>query len=483
MLSGESCLCRYMNKSNWLRQGIVQLVFITFACLVFAAGISAQQPTARRSLIISLDGLDTRYVSEPDKYGLKIPTLRKLMANGVTARGVFSVFPSVTYPNHTSLVTGANPSKHGIVGNGIFEPPDQKQTGSWYWYARDIKTDTLWQSAKRAGKTVGLVSWPVSVGAGDWNIPEIWVPGGNALQSRKRIAENAVPTGLLEEIEKKVPDLYRSFTADESDDTRTRVTEYILTEKRPDVTLVHLADLDHFEHEFGPFTPEALSMLEKADGYVARLLAALERAGTANETAVFITSDHGFKPISRQLNPGVLLRNAGLVESKTEKDEKGVGQVVTSWKAAAHANGASCAIYLKDPNDKETLKKLREIFEPLEGRADSGIHKVLDANEIKRTGSNPAAVLMLDPADGFTCGNNYFGEFNVASNSKGMHGYLPTRPDFFASFIASGAGVNRRGKIDYMQMSDAAATIAATLGLRLNDAIGKAADLSSKKAR
>ena len=448
--------------------------------LALAAGLSAQ--TAKRALVISLDGLDVRYLKDPDKYSLKIPTLRRLMQNGVTSRGVYSVYPSVTYPNHTSLVTAVKPVKHRIVGNGIFEPPDKKATGAWFWYARDIKADTLWQAAKRSGKTVAMVSWPVGIGAGDWNVPEIWAVGGGALSrillTRKVMMQNSMPRGLLEEIEKKVPGLYSKVTPDEGDDMRTRIAEYILTEKRPDIMLVHLSDLDHFEHEYGPFTPEALAMLEKSDAFVSRLLEALKQAGTTDDTAVFITSDHGFKPISRQIHPGVLLKNAGLVEFKTVKDESGKEQnVITNWKAAIYVNGASCSIYLKDPDDKESLKKLHEAFDSLAGRPDSGIHKVLDKNEIVRLRSDPSAAMMLDPAEGFTCGSNYFGEYNVPSTTKGMHGYLPNTPDFLSSFIASGAAVSRRGWMDQMEMPDAGATIASTIGLTLKDATGKTARL------
>ena len=456
------------------------LVLLVAVFLELSGSLSAQP--AKRALVISLDGLDVRYLAESDKYGLKIPALRSLMKNGVTSRGVYSVYPSVTYPNHTSLVTAVPPSKHGIVGNGIFEPPDKKPTEAWYWYARDIKADTLWQAAKRSGKTVGMASWPVGIGAGDWNVPEIWAVDSNPLTrillTRKVMSQNSLPQGLLEEIEKKVPGLYGKVTRDEGDDMRTSIAEYILTEKRPDLMLVHLVDLDHFEHDFGPFTPEAVTMLEKSDAYVARLLDALKRAGTLDETAIFITSDHGFQPISRQLHPGVLLKNAGLVDSKTEKDESGKEQnVITSWKAAVYVNGASCAIYLKDPNDKESLKKLRGIFDPLAGRPDSGIRRVLGPEDLERLGSNTAAVMMLDPAEGFTFGSSYFGEYNVPSRSKGMHGYLPSTPDFLASFVASGVGVSRRGWTDKMDMTDAGATIASAMGLTLKGASGRPARL------
>ncbi len=462
---------------------IFTTVIIFFGLLVFSLReANAQAVKAKHTLVISLDGLDTRYLHDADKYQLRIPTLRRLMANGATARGMMSVYPSITYPNHTTLVTGALPARHGIFGNSVFEPPVGKRTNASHWFARDIKADTLWDAASRAGKTVGMVSYPVAGGAGDWNVPEIWQPGGTPEQSRATIAENARPRGLVEEVKKRFPDIYDRDNADEGDNARTRFAEYIIAEKRPDLMLVHLYDLDHFQHDYGPFTTEAFAMLEKTDGYVARLLAAATRAGTLDETVVFITSDHGFKPITKQIHPGVLLRQAGLVTTRDEKDAQGrETTVITDWQAAVYVTGAACAIYLRDPNDRATLKKLRAIFKPLAGRAGSGIFRVMEAKELRRIGSNTRAALMLEAADSYTFGGSYAGESIVESRSRGMHGYLPTRPDYFASFIAAGAGVERRGTIDNLNMADAGATVARSLNLTLRDASGRATVLQTQK--
>ncbi len=458
------------------------LAFFAAILIAFSSlGAYAQPKAAKRLLVISLDGLDTRYLHDADKYGLKIPTLRRLMANGVTARGMSSVFPSVTYPNHTSLVTGALPSAHGIFGNGVYAPPGSPNNGQSHWFARDIKTDTLWDAAKRAGMTVGLVSWPVGGGVGDWNVPEIWQPGGSAADTRAVVAKNSRPDGFFDELTRAVPDIFKNSTADEGDDARTRSAEYILKEKRPDVMLVHLFDFDHFQHDFGPFTPEAFAILEKTDSYVARMLAALESSGTFNETNVFITSDHGFKPISKQVHPGVLLSQAGLVQTNNEKDDQGrTRRTVTDWKAAVYVTGAACSIILRDPNDKATLQKIEEIFKPLAGAKDSGIFKVLDIKQIRKIDSNTNAAIMLDAADGYTFGSNYTGETITNSRTKGMHGYLPDRADYLASFIASGPNVKRRGSVQVLTMTDAGATIAATIGLKLRNSSGKAISISTK---
>ena len=198
-----------------------------------AAPNSQARPAARaaRALVISLDGLDARYLRDADKHGLRIPTLRRLMAAGAWSRaGVVGVYPSVTYPSHTTLVTGARPARHGIFGNAVFEPPPQTPTGSWHWFARDLRADTLWQTAARRGLKTALVSWPVSTGAGDWNVPEIWAPAGSREQTRERMRLHARPSGLLEEVARADPRLFAAVTADEGDDMRTRFAEYVIRE-------------------------------------------------------------------------------------------------------------------------------------------------------------------------------------------------------------------------------------------------------------
>jgi hypothetical protein len=180
----------------------------------------------------------------------------------------------------------------------------------------------------------------------------------------------------------------------------------------------------------------------------------------------------------------VLLRRAGLITATDEKDERGRERAtVSDWRAAVYVTGAACAIYLRDANDKATLEKLREIFKPLEKQADSGIFRVLEAKELRKLGSNTRAALMLEAADNFTFGGNYAGESIVESRSRGMHGYLPTRPDYFASFIASGSQVGRRGVIERLDMTDAGATVAVALGLKLRDASGRPADLQTQKRK
>lgn len=432
---------------------------------------------ARRVLIISLDGLDARYLQKRDEYGLKIPTLRRLMSDGVMAQ-VTCVYPSVTYPSHTTIATGATPARHGIYANELFETPDQTQTGSWMWYARDIRAETLWDAAAKAKLTTALVSWPVSVGAGDYNLPEIWKPGGSREETRQVMKANARPFGLVEELERRDPQLYRNVNKDESDDARTRFAEYLIAEKRPEVVFVHLFDLDHFEHERGPFTPEAFAMLEKVDGYVARILDAARRAGTLDETAVFIVSDHGFLPVSKRIQPGVILARAGLLKIREEKDtDRRYRMVVIDWDAVSYGTSGSTVIILRNPQDRDAYNKALAVFKDFLNGEGRGSFRIIEGKELSKLKSNPNAAFALEAADDYCFGfsNVYSGEPITAADIRGQHGYLPTR--YYTSFIASGAGITRRGEMGTIRLIDEGPTIARLIGLELRDAEGRALPL------
>lgn len=443
---------------------------------------------ANRALVISIDGLDARYLERADEYGLRIPALRGLMAEGATSLRVRVVYPSVTYPVHTTIVTGARPARHGIVGNELFVPLGSPQCGEWHWFARDIRAETLWDAALSRGLSTGIVSWPVAGGAGDYNVPEIKKLNGTPRESLALMIANERPRGIIQEAASRDPSLYTQSNADEHDDMRARFSEYLIKEKRPRLMLVHLFDLDHFQHGYGPFTPEAFAMLEKLDGYVARILEAARDAGTLSETAVFIVSDHGFAPISRLIHPGVVLNNAGLLTlshvSNAEQSETDMPLpcVTEDWRALPSLTGGSCAIILRDASDSDAFERARAAFDEFaKSHRDEALDagdaplRIIDAEEVRAMGADTRAAFMMEAAEGYAFGANYSGEVVTESVMRGQHGYLPSR--YFTSFIASGAGITRRGDLGELNITDIGPSIAHTLGLKLSDAEGQALPL------
>src|ERR1700756_2655460 len=119
--------------------GILSL-YCFFAIALPAA---AQEKNAPLLVVISVDGLRPDYVTSADAHGAKIPHLRKFLHDGSYAQGVTGVIPTVTYPSHTTLMTGVWPAKHGILANQTFHPL-QKNPEGWYWSEVEFRVPTLW---------------------------------------------------------------------------------------------------------------------------------------------------------------------------------------------------------------------------------------------------------------------------------------------------------------------------------------------------
>ena len=128
-------------------------------------------------LLISVDGMKPEAILDAQSHGLQVPNLRAFMTDGAFATRVRGVLPTLTYPSHTTLLTGASPARHGIIDNTTFDP-FLKNAQGWYWYAEDIKVPTLWDAAGAAHLNTANVYWPVSVGAKiTYNLPQIWRTG------------------------------------------------------------------------------------------------------------------------------------------------------------------------------------------------------------------------------------------------------------------------------------------------------------------
>lgn len=444
---------------RWLLIGLALLLASGFP--IHTPRFATAEQAEAHVVVISIDGLMPDYYRNPDRYGLKIPTLRRLRNEGAFADAVIGVYPSVTYPSHTAIVTGARPRDHGIYFNRIFEEPTAPQTGRWYWWASAIRSDTLWAAARRAGRRTAAISWPVTVEAEiEHNIPEIFDPraaqGGPPAWAL--VAQHARSAGLVEEILQAVgkPD------ALEDDDLRVEAAGYLLTRFRPHLLLVHLIQLDGVQHRTGPHSKEAYAELEKQDARIGRILEAIRRAGLEARTSVAIVSDHGFMPVEREFHPGVVLAQAGLVKFDPS------GRIV-EWRAAVWSNGGSAAILLRDPSDEVARETVRRIFDDWARRPGSPLLRVIEAPELERLGAAPTAAFFLEASDFCAFGGDYRGEAlrPARPNYRGTHGYLPDRPQMFASFILWGRGVRRGARAPVVNMTDIAPTLARLLGVEL----------------
>src|SRR5262249_47728672 len=337
----------------------------------------------------------------------------QMKLKGAYAEGVEGVYPTITYPAHTTLVTGVRPGLHGIIQNRIFEAPTDPQTREWYWFANALKSETLWSMAKKAGLITGSVGWPVTVGADiDYLVPEIFDPKENPPTS-KRALQYSTP-GL---IEKAMASAGGGDTS--TDGRRTAISEYIINTYKPNLMLIHLVQLDDTHHKYGPRSPTALEVAEREDGYVGRIIEAARKAGIFDKTTFFLVSDHGFAGVDKRFEPNVVLVKQKLITL-------GPSGTPTDWKAAAWPAGGSCAIVLRDPNDKETAAKVSDIFGKIAARDNTPINRVVNQAEIKKLEAIPSAFLILDAAPDYSFGEELTGpEVHETKDYRGTHGHLP----------------------------------------------------------
>ncbi|HKD06701.1 MAG TPA: ectonucleotide pyrophosphatase/phosphodiesterase [Bryobacteraceae bacterium] len=395
------------------------LFFASLAALCIPAVYAADG--GHPVLLVSIDGMRPDYVLKADQYGLKIPRLRTILASGAHATGVRGVLPTVTYPSHTTLLTGVWPSKHGIYSNVAFDPQNLNAQG-WLWYSEDIRVPTLWEAAAKAGYGVGSVSWPVSVGAKgvSYLIPEYW-RAPKSSEDIKLIRALSTP-GLVAEIEKTagayIDDLDQ---AEAGDRQRTQYAVAIIRMKKPRLMTVHLAALDHLEHADGPFSPSALRTLEQADAELGELEDAMSAVSAS--PILCVVSDHGFARTDHSFNLVGALTESGL-------------------PASAHLDGGSASIVMNDPRDEAGRRKVSEFLQRLADEPANGIERILNSEEISRMGGWTRASFWVDMKTNYSVVGT--GPVNTARKAAGTHGFAPTHSDLLAAFFICGP---RRGAL------------------------------------
>ncbi|MBZ5675123.1 MAG: ectonucleotide pyrophosphatase/phosphodiesterase [Acidobacteriia bacterium] len=403
-------------------------------------------------LLISIDGLRPDYLTHADEHGLKIPNLRRLIKEGVYAEGVTGVAPTVTYPSHTTLVTGVSPAKHGILANTTFDPTNENMAG-WYWYASAIKVPTLWQAANDAGMVTASLNWPVTVGAKGirYLVPEYW--RAHTPEDRKLLEALSRPDGLLDELESKLG-LYTNGneTTIEGDEVRTRFTIEILKTRKPAFMTLHLTALDEMQHETTPFSAASNQTLEMLDGMIARLIATA--VGNDPEAVVAVVSDHGFARTDVRVNLMIPFVEEKLVGTK-------------NWDAAPWPAGAGVAIILRNPGDQAVKIRVKAMLDRIAVKPEYGIARILESTEIQKMGAFPDAAYFVELKPGYSLGTALSGPVVSPAPGTGAHGYLPDRPEMRASFFLLGHSVANGKNVGLIDMRQIAPTLAAILGVKL----------------
>ena len=408
--------------------------------------LTATSQQTRHVVLISIDGF------RPDFYLDKswpAPNLQHLKLEGVYARGVRSVFPSVTYPSHTTIITGAYPAHHGIYYNA----PYQSKKGRWYWEESYIKVPTLWEAVKTAGLTSGSLMWPVTVGAPiDYNFPVRRADNDETTDQLTVTLPFISPLELIDEFQKNKHDKLTAadFKANTIDITIGKMASYIIKTYKPNLMALHFVSVDHAEHTFGREGLRVKEAVAIVDSMVGVVIKSIGEAGLQDSTTIIITGDHGFVNTTHTFSPNVLLEKNGFYSGK-------------DTIANFHAAGGSSFLYLKNKNDQATVEKVIALLSALP--ENQRVFRILNRVELEEIGANPEVALAIAMNKGYVATNNSKGELINPKRKGGNHGYYPDFDEINTGFIAVGSGIGPHNEIKIMSIKDIAPLISKLLNL------------------
>jgi predicted AlkP superfamily pyrophosphatase or phosphodiesterase len=425
--------------------------------LIWQAAAANDAVSAPMVLLISVDGMKPEAVIDAQSHGLKVPNLRGFMADGAYAQGVRGVLPTLTYPSHTTLLTGASPAKHGIIDNTTFDPKLRNQRG-WYWYAEDIKVPTLWDAAAAAHLKTANVYWPVSVAAKiTYNLPQIWRAGtDDDLKLQRALSTPGLEQELSAELGRYPGGMEETVAEDE---IRARFAIRLLEKKHPQFFTVYLTGLDTEEHASGPFSPKSNQTLERLDALVGSLRAAAEKAAPGRAT-VCVVSDHGFAAVEHDVNLYAAFLQAGLFS--VDKDNN-----VTDWKAMLWPAGGSAAVVLADPKDEGLRARVKDLLDKLAGEPANGIDRIWSQEEVRQGRGFPNAAFLVSLKIGYEMAYSLSMPLIAKPSNLGMHGYVPERAEMRSSFFIVGPHIPAGKSLGEIDMRQIAPTLADVLRLRL----------------
>lgn len=413
-------------------------------------------------VLISIDGLAGFYFEDPKA---AMPTLRKLADEGAQAPLMRASTPTVTWPNHTTLVTGVNPARHGVVGNNYFDRVGGTNVAliadPVFTKEELVKVPTIYDLAKAKGLKTLAIRWPATRAARslDWTIPD--------MKPTESIRQFSTPALLTECAAAGLPMLDGFETNHSGDEYCAKVFIHMLKQHQPDLALFHIIDVDHTQHEHGPRTPEAYAAIGAADRQVREVWETLQKEFPGRATLI-VTSDHGFSPVTRTVLPNVILRKAGLLAE---------GKAVKTNPVAVVTQGGSAFIYIRDEARRtEIAAQVRAAFKDV-----SGVSKVIGPDEFKEYGvANPqmdpkAPDLIAFADEGCAFGKTTAGDaaFKDKTEVDGSHGHDSNLPHLHATFLAWGAGIQAGAKLPRISNTDVAPTIAYLMKLDLPQPDGR----------
>lgn len=427
----------------------------------------------QKLFILSMDAM----VREDVAYMMQKPNFARIMAKRAEVDKVCTVYPSMTYPAHTAIITGCRPGKNGIYVNSKIKPFKDSYV-HWPLESRHVRVENLFAAAKRAGCSTAAVYWPIT--ACDPNIDHVineyffYLPDEDIEEAfRRQGADEAALRAVRENMPRfrkrkrgkgNGPDLENTM-----DDFIMGCTCSLLRKEKPDVLALHNCYIDSTRHYYGAFAPEVYKALDQMDVWLGEVLQAMEDAGGYENVNFIILSDHGQMDFDRYTRLNVLLQRGGFIDIAPDGS-------VYDWRAFCKG-GMSAPVFLSDPNYEPLKKEVYEYLKELAKDPQWGIEDVFTVDQTREMYGTYGTFSFMVEGDGHTSfTDDWHGECSVPVEAiegyRAKHGYRPEKGPQ-PIFLAAGPAFKPGAVVANAHVTDEAPTLAAVLGQTMPQADGR----------
>ncbi len=401
----------------------------------------------------------------------RLPTFSQHWDKMAQVKRVRSIYPTLTYPCHTTMATGRYPYSHGIVNN---ETPVMLQPSSvWHLFHKDVRGKDIFDAAKEANLSTAAVFWPVTGEhpSIDYLVNEYW-PQTEEESLRDCFANSGSSPEVMEKVVE--PNLCRmeNRTHPYCDDFIMGCACSIIREFKPNLLMIHPANIDGYRHESGVFSEKVTHGLHEVDSWMGALIKTTKDAGIYDDTDFVMLSDHGQLNIVRVIALNAVFAEFGLMDL----DEKGN---IKDYIAFSKSSGMSAQIYLKEPDNKEALAQTEAVLRKLCDDGIYGISRVYTSAELLENEKVAGGFSFMVETDGYTSFSNQWqrpfvvnkdlSDYRFGNATHGHHPDKGPQPTLFAFGPSFKAGA----VLEKANLVDEAPTIAKILGVDLGSVDGQ----------
>ncbi|HHZ01991.1 MAG TPA: alkaline phosphatase family protein [Tissierellia bacterium] len=419
---------------------------------------------AKHLIVISYDA----FSEDNWEMAKNLPNLSKLIKSGSYSTKLKSVYPTLTYVVHTSLVTGVYPDKHGIIHNNPFQPFIEEKNQKWYWFRKNIKAPTIYDALKNNNMSSAGILWPVTGKSSiKYNLPEIVAINGE--NQALKVLKNGSPFFCLN-MELKYGKIRKGVRQPYLDNFSTMCAIDTIKRKKPNLLLLHLIDLDDAKHKYGTDSSEVEEAIKRMDKRLGQIINAVEEAGMWEDAVFIVVGDHGQFNVRYKVHLNNILKEENLIF-----EDNGSMQ----WRAYFQSCGGSAYLHIRK-DDKEAEKSVLEVLKKIMEKDQYGIDALYYREELNSLHIDKTIQYMVEAKQGYSFDDNLhkttIEDLEEESMKYATHGYLPDKDNYRCNLIISGDKIRKEHELGPVEMVDMAPTMAKILGIEFNSCDGRCLD-------